>query len=124
METLLSVGVAPGHGLLEEQLVVASTGEVATASEHQGLVDGLLEAVVTLLDIPVLVGLPGLDRLAFEPVVREQPLVTAGERLGFGVAIDRCGQAIGAVSPRNSSQFPQCVLQALAEALEALGEAG
>jgi hypothetical protein len=65
METLLSVGVAPGHELLEEQLVVASTGEVATASEHQGLVDGLLEAVVTLLDIPVLVGLPGLDRLAF-----------------------------------------------------------
>jgi len=123
METLLSVGVAPGHELLEEQLVVAPAGEVATASEHQGLVDGLLEAVVTLLDIPVLVGLPGLDRLAFEPVVGEQPLVASGEHLGLGIAVDRGGQAIGAVSPRDSSQFPQGVLQALAEALETLGEA-
>ena len=123
METLLSAGVAPGHELLEEQLVVAPAGEVATAPEHQGLVDGLLEAVVALLDIPVLVGLPGLDRLAFEPVVGEQSLVASSEQLGSGVAVDRRGQAIGAVSPGDSSQFPQGVLQALAEALEALGEA-
>jgi hypothetical protein len=123
MDTLLSVGVAPGHEPLEEQLVVASTGEVATASEHQGLIDGLLEAVMTLLDVAILVGLPGLDRLAFEPVVREQSLVSPGEHLGFGIAVDRRGQAIGAVPFGDPSQFPQGVLQSLAEALEALGEA-
>ncbi len=123
METLLSVGVAPGHEPLEERLIVASIGEITAAAKHQGLVDGLLEAVMTLLDIPVLVGLPRLDRLAFEPVMREQSLVSPGEHLGFGVAVDRRGQTIGAVTLGNSSQFPQGVLQPFAEALEALGEA-
>ena len=123
MKTRLSVGVAPGHELLEEQLIVASTGEVATASEHQGLIDGLLEAVMTLLDVAILVGLPRLDRLAFEPVMREQSLVSPSEHLRGGIAVDRRGQAIGAVTPGDSSQFPQGVLQPFAEALEALGEA-
>jgi hypothetical protein len=122
-ETLLSIGIAPGHELLEEQLIVASTGEITAASEHQGLGDGLLEAVMTLLDIAILVGLPRLDRLAFEPIMREQSLVSSGEHFGLWIAVDRGGQAIGAVSPGDSSQFPQGVLQALAEALEALGEA-
>jgi hypothetical protein len=70
-ETLLSVRIASGHEPLEERLIVASIGEIAAASEHQGLVDGLLEAVMTLLDVAILVGLPGLDRLAFELVMRE-----------------------------------------------------
>jgi hypothetical protein len=122
-ETLLSVGIASGHELLEEPLIVASAGEIAAASEHQGLVDGLLETVMTLLDVTILVGLSRLDRLAFELVMREQSLVSASEHLGLWVAVDRGGQAIGAVSPGDSSQFPQGVLQALAEALEALGEA-
>ncbi len=123
METLLSVGVAPGHEPLEEQLIVATAGEIAAPPQHQGLVDGLLEAVMTLLDVAILVGLSRLDRLTFEPVMGEQSPVASGEHLGFGGAVDRGGQAIGAVSPGNSSQFPQGVLQALAEALEALGEA-
>ncbi len=123
METLLSVGVAPGHEPLEERLIVASIGEIAAAPEHQGLVDGLLEEVMTLFDVTILVGLSRLDRLTFEPVMGEQSLVASSEHLGFGVAVDRGGQAIGAVSPGDSSQFPQDVLQALAEALEALGEA-
>ncbi len=122
-KTLLSVGIASGHELLEEQLIVASTGEITAASEHQGLVDGLFEAVMTLLDVAILVGLSRLDRLALEAIMREQSLVTASEHLGLGIAVDRGGQAIGAVSPGDSSQFPQGVLQALAEALEALGEA-
>jgi len=87
------------------------------------LVDGLLEAVMTLLDVAILVGLSRLDRLAFELVMREQPLVSSSEHLGFWIAVDRGGQAIGAVSPWDSSQFPQGVLDSFGEALEALGEA-
>jgi hypothetical protein len=123
MKTFLSVAIASGHELLEEGLIVASAGEIAAPTQHQGLIDGLLETVMTLLDVAILVGLSRLDRLAFEPVMREQPLVSPSEHFGLWIAVDRGGQAIGAVSPRNSSQFPQCVLQALAEALEALGEA-
>jgi hypothetical protein len=123
MKTLLSVGIASGHELLEERLVVASTGEIAAPAQHQGLVDGLLEAVVTLLDVAILVGPSRLDRLTFEAIMREQCLISPGEHLGFGSAVDRGGQAIGAVSPGDSPQFPQGVLQPFAEALEALGEA-
>jgi hypothetical protein len=122
-KTLLSVGIAPGHELLEEQLIVASAGEIAAASEHQGLVDGLLETVMTLLDVAILVGLSRPDRLAFESIMREQSLVSASEHFGLRIAGDRGGQAIGSVPPGNPSQFPQGVLQAFAEALEALGEA-
>jgi hypothetical protein len=80
-ETLLSMGIASGHELLEKRLVVASAGEIAAPSEHQGLVDGLLEAVMALLDIAILVGLPRLDRLTFELVMREQCLVSLSKHL-------------------------------------------
>jgi hypothetical protein len=122
-KTLLSVGIASGHELLEERLIVASTGEIAASPQHQGLVDGLLEAVMTLLDVTILVGLSRLDRLGFEAVVRHQGLVSPGEHLILRIGVDRRGQAIRAMPPRNSSQFPQGVLQPFAEALEALGEA-
>ena len=123
METLPSIGIASGHEPLEEQLIAAPAGEIAAPPEHQRLVDGLLEAVMTLLDVAILVGLPGLDRLAFEAIMGEQSLVSPGEHLGFGIAADRGGQAVGAVSPGGSSQLPQGVLQTFGEALEALGEA-
>jgi hypothetical protein len=123
IEALLSVGIAPGHELLEERLIVASAGEIAAPAEHQGLVDGLLEAVMTLLDVTIFVGLAWPDRLGFEAVMRHQGLVSPREHLGLRIGVDRRGQAIGAVPPGNSSQFPQGVLQPFAEALETLGEA-
>jgi hypothetical protein len=78
-KTLLSVGIASGHELLEEQLIIASAGEIAAPTQHQGLVDGLFETMMTLLDVAILVGLPRLDRLAFELVMREQSLVSPSE---------------------------------------------
>jgi hypothetical protein len=78
---------------------------------------------MALLDVAVLVGLPRLDRLGFEAVVRHKGLVPPGEQLGLRIGVDRRGQAIGAVPSGNPSQFPQGVLQPFAEALEALGEA-
>jgi hypothetical protein len=77
---------------------------------------------MTLLDVAILIGLSWLDRLTFEAIMRDQCLVSSSEHFCVGIAVDRGGQAIGAVSPGNSSQFPQGVLQAFAEALEALGE--
>jgi hypothetical protein len=80
-KTLLSSGIASGHELLEEQLVIASTGEITAPSEHQGLVDSLLETVMTLLDVAILVGLSRLNRLTFEPVMCEQRLVSLSKHL-------------------------------------------
>jgi hypothetical protein len=78
--------------------------------------------MMTLLDIAILVGLSRLDRLPFEAIMCEQCLVSPSEHFCVGIAVDRGGQAISAVSPGDSSQFPQGVLQTFAEALEALGE--
>jgi hypothetical protein len=78
-KTLLSSGIASGHELLEERLVVTSTGEIAAPAKHQGLVDGLLETVMTLFDIAILVGLSRLDRLTFESIMLEQCLVSPSE---------------------------------------------
>jgi hypothetical protein len=80
-KTLLSVGVASGHEPLEERLIVASTGEIAASAKHQGLINGLFEAVMTLLDVAILVGLSRLDRLTFEAIMREQGLVSQSEHL-------------------------------------------
>jgi hypothetical protein len=123
MKTLLSVGVASGHELLEEALIVASTGEITASAKHQSLIDGLFETMMTLFDVAILVGLSRPDRLALEPVVRQQGLIPPGKHLGLLIGVDRRGQTIGAVPLGNSSQFPQGVLQPFAEALEALGEA-
>jgi hypothetical protein len=122
-KALLSIGIAPGHELLEERLIVASAGEIAAPAKHQGLVDGLLEAAMALLDVTILVGLSRLDRLGFEAIMRHQGLVSPSEHLRLWISVDRRGQAIGAVPPGNPSQFPQGVLQPFAETLEALGEA-
>src|SRR5512138_1042916 len=51
----------------------------------------------------------------------EQRLIPSRERLRLGVGVDGGGHAVGAVPPGNPSQLPQGVLQALAQALEALG---
>jgi hypothetical protein len=122
-EPRLAVGVPPGHELAEKRLILAAAAEVAAASQQEGLVDGLLEPVMALLDVAVLVGLPRLDRLGFEAVVRQKGLVPPSEHLGLRIGVDRRGQTISTVPSGNPSQFPQGVLQPFAEALEALGEA-
>jgi hypothetical protein len=58
----LTAGVALGEQLPQEDLVGIPAGEVAAAPQHQGLVEGLLEAVVPLLDVAVLVALTRLGR--------------------------------------------------------------
>jgi len=122
-EPLATGRVPPGHHRAQERLVRPTTGEVAATPQQEGLVDGLLEPVVALLDIPVLVRLPRLDRLGLQAVMRQQRLVPPGEHLGVGVGLDCGTQAVGAVLPGNASQFPQGVLQPLAQALPALREA-
>jgi hypothetical protein len=78
---------------------------------------------MALLGVAVLVGSSGLDRLALETVVAQQRLVTLGEGRPFGPRWHGRGQPIGAVELRHAPQFRQRILQALAEALVALGKA-
>ncbi len=79
--------------------------------------------MMTLLDIAVLVGLPRRDRLRLQAVVSQQLPVSSREPLGVGIGPDRGAEPVGAVQPGNSSQFPQGILQPVAQALPALREA-
>jgi hypothetical protein len=116
-------GVELAEELLHERPVRGAAGEIAAAPQHQRLVEGTLELVVALLGIAVLVGLARLDGLPLEPVVLQQPLVVPLEYRGLGARRHRRRQPVGAMDLRRPTQFPQGVLQALAQTLQALGEA-
>jgi hypothetical protein len=125
---LLGQAFPPPRVELAEQLpherpVGVAAGEVAAAAEHQGLVEGALELAVALLGVAVLVGLAPLDRLALDPVVLQQPLIMPLEDLRRGPRRHGRRQPVGAVDRGRAAQLPQGVLKALAEALQALGEA-
>ena len=67
--------VALPDELLQEPCVGGAVGEVPAAAHPQRLVDGLLEAVVGLLDVAVLVRDPGVVGRRLHPVVGQQRAV-------------------------------------------------
>ena len=109
--------------LPQKQRVAIAAVELPAATHHQRLVQGLLELVVALLGVAVLVALAGLDGLALQAVVTQQRLITLLERLpSFDARLHRRRQPIRAMQLRHAAQFPQGVLQAFAEALQAFRE--
>lgn len=118
-----AVGVELSEQVPEVVLVRLAAGEVATGAEHQLLVERPLEAVVALFDVPVLVAVPGLDRLPFEAVVLQQRLVPLGELRTRRARRDRGREPVRAVNERHAAEFRQRVLQPVGQRLERLGEA-
>jgi hypothetical protein len=120
-QTGLPTGVALGKQLPQEHHVGIAASEVPAATQHQGLVQASLELMVALLHVAVLIALASLDGLALQAVVLQQRLVALLERLpSEDPRLDGGRQPIRAVQGRHAAQFPQGVLQALAEALQAL----
>ena len=115
--------VAPGQQLAEEPFVVRLVLEIAAAAEHQRLIDGGLESVMALLDISILMGLADVDGLSLQAIVGQQGTITLVEQITIAKVVHRGGEPIGAVHLGNPSQFPEGVLEPLAEALETLGKA-
>ena len=77
---------------------------------------------MAVFDISILVCLAGVDGLRFQAIVSQQGAVTLLEQIPVAKVIHRGGELIGAVDLGNPSQFPEGVLQPLAEALETFGE--
>ena len=69
MESLGSTGIELIKQVTHKMLIVVNRLKVAAASQHQGLIQGPFESMVTLLDVPVFVRAPGLDLTAFKTVV-------------------------------------------------------
>ena len=122
-QPLLSARVAAGHHYAQELLISRPAGEVATATQQQRLLDRLLEAAVALLAVAVLVTARRVGRLGLQAVVGQQRPVARRVLLGATLVVDGQGHTVGAVPLRDAAQLPQGVLQPLAEAGEALGEA-
>ncbi len=120
---MLPVRIELLEALPHERLVGRPAHEIPTATQQQRLLQRALELVMALLGIAVLVGSSGLDRLSLETVVAQQRLVSLGEGRPCGPRRHGRGQPIGAVELRHAAQFSQRILQALAEALVALGKA-
>jgi len=122
LQALLPAPVELGEQAAQEGAVLLAAGEVAAAAQQEGLVQRPLEAVVALLAVAVLVGLPDVDRLGVEAVVPQQRLVALGE-LVAAAGRDGGAHPVGAVQLRHAAELAEGVLQALGEALVALGEA-
>lgn len=117
-QTRLPRGIELREELAQERLVGPAAVEVPAAAQQQRLFQGPLELAVALLDIAVLVALARLDGLRLQAVVPQQRLVTLLERLRpLHARLDGRGQPVGAMHLRHAAEFPQGVLQPLAEAL-------
>ena len=77
---------------------------------------------MALFGISVLVRLAGIDGLSFQAIVSQQGAVALLEEIAVAEVVHRGGESIGTVHLGNPSQFPEGVLETLAEALETLGE--
>jgi len=109
-----------------QKLRVAGTvGKVATAAHPQGLVDGLFEAVVALLDVAVFVRLAGCVGGGLQSIMGHQGLVALGELLAAAAVEHMDGRAeiVGAMERGHAAELPETGFQALGQRLEALGEA-
>jgi hypothetical protein len=123
VDELLRSRLVPSRAhLVQENHIGFLAGKVVAATQEQGLLHRLFEAIVALLGVAVLVALAGVDRLWLHVVVRHQCLVAACELLGAGI-LDRQAHTVGAMLNRYTAQGPHRVLEARAETLETLGEA-
>jgi hypothetical protein len=105
---------------VQKTRVLLTIGKISVAPQHQRLVHRFLETPVALLDVAVLVGVGGLNLLANESVMLQQALITLPKLLGLRGIVHGQAHAIGSVPSRYTTQFPQGVLQAFAQTLEAL----
>ena len=120
-QTLRPRGIELREELTQERLVGRAAVDVPAAPQQQRLFQSPLELAVALLDIAVLVALARLDGLRLQAVMPPQRLVALLERFRPGnPRLDGRGQPVGAMYLGHAAEFPQGVLQPLAEALQAL----
>ena len=77
---------------------------------------------MALFCVAVLVGLPRVDLLHDQTVVSHQRLISPSKLLSIRQVVHGRAHPVRAMALGHSSQFPECLLQPLAEALEALGK--
>jgi hypothetical protein len=123
-KTVPATGVDLLEKLSQEGFVAGPAVEIPAATQHQSLIEGRLETIVSLLHVAVLIALACLDGLGLQPVMLHQSLVTLLEGFGaFDSWLDGGGESVRAVQFGHAAQEPQGVLHPFTEAFQALGEA-
>jgi hypothetical protein len=109
--------------VVQERLVLDAAGKISTATQQQRLLHGVFEMPVRRLGVAIFVGLPRLDLLACQAVMFQEALVMFREVASLGQIVHRAAHPVAAMPLGYATQFPQCVLQAHTQALEALRKA-
>jgi hypothetical protein len=120
---LLPIRVAARHQTAKKLPVLFRAGEVAAATQTQGLVHRGLEMPVRGFHVAVLMRLADVDPLTLQTVVRQEVLVTLLKFPPLGEIVHRRRKAVAAVATGSSSQLPKRVLQPFAQRLEGLRRA-
>ncbi len=119
-ELLLPVRVAARHQAAKKIPVLLAADEVSAATQTQGLIHRVLEVPVGRFHVAVLMRLTDIDPLALQTIVRQEVSVSLLKLSVLGEIVHRRGEAVAPVATGRSSQFPERVLQPLAQGLEGL----
>ncbi len=122
-QAVAPAGVAGLHHLLQEHHILVAAGEVAAAAQEQRLIHGRLEMPVRRFTVAVLVRLSDVDALTIHAVVREQVAIARLKLTRHRQIIHRRGQAVAAMAPRRTAEFPERFLQTVGQGLERLRRA-
>jgi hypothetical protein len=122
-EPIGASGIARSHDAVQELQVLLTTGEIPTAPQQEGLIDGGLEVPVRRLGVAVLVRLPDVDPLAGQAVVGQPVAVPGLELPRRREVVHRRTQAVAAMATWHAAQLPQSRLQPFREGLERLRDA-
>jgi hypothetical protein len=113
-----AAGIQILEQLLQKQLICCPADKIATATQHQRLIDRLLEAIMPLFNVAVFICLSGVGFLAIDPVMPQHRFVCSRELPPVSQVIHRGAQPVGAMLARHATQLPQRILQTFAQAFE------
>jgi hypothetical protein len=117
-KSFLTTSVGVINDLLHQCHVLITTGEVAATAKQERLLDAIFEVPVLGFDITVLVSTPSVGFLSDTAVVVHQGRVASGQQLLVRMIADRSTERVGAMLQRHAAEFPESVLNSLAERLE------
>jgi hypothetical protein len=112
--------VPPRHNLPEEGQILFPVGEVAIATQPQGLIEPRFQMPMSGFHVAVFVWFADIDAMPADAIVVQQRLVLCRELLVAGKVVDRCGKAVAADSPGDATRRVQGVLQTGRKGLERL----
>ena len=123
LEPLLPSRIGSIDQITEKPLVRLTTGEVAAATQPQGLVHSVFEVPVRRFGVAVLVRLADVGPLSFQSIVLQELAIPLLKLALLAKVVHGRRKTVAAVPPGDAAQFPQRVLQALAKGLERLRRA-